>query len=290
MPTDWVIQHTKTGQKASMYSKRPLQFSLPPPADQEGAMRKSGVSAIEQDNSDEFGRRKSQNSNLTSPIMTTAPTVSTSNVSFRISIESLKQETNQRRSKSPSLTRETSTSIEIIPQKYPVGKTRNGLSSIRRNATFLNLNCSCSELHKHLIENRYFCNENDMIREKAEEERVNDEQKTYLNVWDKIVKYFDLDLLRDLSYVNLMVGVTLGAFTEQNFSTLTPFILTEWGLDKQQVATAMSLLGTMDVAMRFSVIFIAEKIGWDNKTFFLVGILGMALGRISKSFSLILNE
>lgn len=82
-----------------------------------------------------------------------------------------------------------------------------------------------------------------------------------------------------------MIGVTLGAFVEQNFSLLTPFILAEWDLEKPQIATAMSLLAAMDVAMRFFMPFIADRIGWENKTFFLIGILGMCLGRIGKLLS-----
>lgn len=100
--------------------------------------------------------------------------------------------------------------------------------------------------------------------------------------WQKLVVFFDLDLLRDFTYVNLMMGVTLGNFAELNFSLLTPFVLAEWGFAKPQIALAMSLLGGVDISIRFFVPFIAGKIGWENKTFFLVGIFGMAMGRVCK--------
>ncbi|XP_055526240.1 uncharacterized protein LOC129718974 [Wyeomyia smithii] len=103
---------------------------------------------------------------------------------------------------------------------------------------------------------------------------------TKLTFLQKIAIFFDLDLLQDLVYVNIMVGITLANFAELNFSVLTPFVLGDFGLDKQQIAMAMSLLGAMDICCRFLIPFIAGKIGWDNRTFFLFGVLNMALGRI----------
>lgn len=153
-------------------------------------------------------------------------------------------------------------------------KLEEFVSLKKRNPTFASLNggCTCEEQRRMLLEKDLFEDDDEMI----EEEEKN------LTCWDKVMIFFDLDLLKDLTYVNLMVGVTLGAFTELNFSLLTPFILAEWGLEKPQIATAMSLLGGIDITMRFFVPFVAGKIGWENKTFFLFGILGMATGRIRK--------
>lgn len=75
---------------------------------------------------------------------------------------------------------------------------------------------------------------------------------------------------------------SIGNFAELNFSILTPFVLSDWGFTKSEIAMAMSLLGGVDIAIRFFIPFIAGKIGWENKTFFLVGIIGMAMGRICK--------
>lgn len=107
-------------------------------------------------------------------------------------------------------------------------------------------------------------------------------EEVEFSFWQKFCIFFDLDLLRDLTYVNLMVGVTIANFAELNYSILTPFVLADYGLTKAQTATSMSLLGAMDISVRFFVPFIAGKIGWENKTFFLFGVMGMAMGRVSK--------
>nr|XP_033330743.1 monocarboxylate transporter 13-like [Megalopta genalis]XP_033330744.1 monocarboxylate transporter 13-like [Megalopta genalis]XP_033330745.1 monocarboxylate transporter 13-like [Megalopta genalis]XP_033330746.1 monocarboxylate transporter 13-like [Megalopta genalis]XP_033330747.1 monocarboxylate transporter 13-like [Megalopta genalis] len=108
-------------------------------------------------------------------------------------------------------------------------------------------------------------------------EHVEEEQKSF---WQKLIIFFDLDLLRDSIYVNLMMGLTLATFTELNFSLLTPFILAEYGYSKIQVATFMSILAGVDVLTRLTIPFIANLIGWSNRTFFLVGVCQMAVGRI----------
>lgn len=104
----------------------------------------------------------------------------------------------------------------------------------------------------------------------------------YGRMFRTIVVFFDLDLLRDPVYVNLMMGINLANFTELNFSLLTPFILSEYGLRKIDVATIMSVLAGVDVVTRITIPFIATRIGWENRTFFLIGIGGIALGRVGK--------
>lgn len=110
---------------------------------------------------------------------------------------------------------------------------------------------------------------------------VDHKHKKY-SLLQKIIIFFDLNLLKDPIYLNLMLGITLANFAEINFSILTPFVLKEFHFEKYQIATFMSLLGATDIAVRFFIPFIAGKIGWENKTFFLIGVLMMAFGRISK--------
>ncbi|CAD7089844.1 unnamed protein product [Hermetia illucens] len=124
------------------------------------------------------------------------------------------------------------------------------------------------------------CDEERKLLAAEQKEEECEEKDENLPFWRKVVIFFDLDLLRDFTYVNLMLGITIANFAEINFSILTPFILSDFGFDKPQIALMMSLLASMDTGMRFMIPFIAEKIGWDNQTFFLLGVLGMACGRI----------
>lgn len=91
-----------------------------------------------------------------------------------------------------------------------------------------------------------------------------------------------MDLLYDPVYVNMMFGITFATFAELNFSLMTPFILGEYGFSKIQVATVMSTLASIDGVTRLLIPFIADFVGWENRTFFLVGICGLATGRIGE--------
>uniref|UniRef100_A0A1B0CP54 Uncharacterized protein n=1 Tax=Lutzomyia longipalpis TaxID=7200 RepID=A0A1B0CP54_LUTLO len=43
----------------------------------------------------------------------------------------------------------------------------------------------------------------------------------------RVAKFFDLDLLQDPIYVNMMLGMSIAIFAELNFSLFTPFILAD---------------------------------------------------------------
>lgn len=119
----------------------------------------------------------------------------------------------------------------------------------------------------------------DSKEEKCEEDESEENELTFC---EKVAIFFDLDLLKDFTFINLMLGITLANFNELNFSILTPFILGDYGLTKPQVALFMSLLAGVDICVRFCIPFVAGKIGWDNNSFFLFGVMSMATGRVGK--------
>ncbi|XP_028163847.1 uncharacterized protein LOC114355282 isoform X1 [Ostrinia furnacalis] len=117
----------------------------------------------------------------------------------------------------------------------------------------------------------------DVFEPKKEEDEAEEENLTFCQ---KVAIFFDLDLLKDTTFINLMLGITLANFNELNFSILTPFILGDYGLSKSEVAFFMSLLAGVDLCVRFCIPFVAGKIGWDNNSFFLFGVMSMAMGRV----------
>lgn len=132
-----------------------------------------------------------------------------------------------------------------------------------------------TEYKEHNLKNKTESNE---VTEKV---LVESEQKPEkFKIWEKIALFFGFELFSDPIYVNLMLGLTLANFAEINFSILTPMVLKEFNFEQYETATFMSLLGATDIVVRFFIPFIADKIGWENKTFFLVGVLAMAFGRI----------
>ncbi|XP_036319133.1 uncharacterized protein LOC118733712 [Rhagoletis pomonella] len=121
-----------------------------------------------------------------------------------------------------------------------------------------------------------------VVPEKTIAEMIEDEEEARqkLPFYQKVIIFFDLDLLRDFTYVNLAMGMTIINFVEINFAILTPFILSDFKFTNTQIAFAMSSLGVCDVILRFLTPLLTAKIPLSNKNFFIVGILGMCFGRV----------
>lgn len=124
--------------------------------------------------------------------------------------------------------------------------------------------------------------DDDDVFEDKQNVNKDDDKEEELTFCQKLYLFFDLDLLKDYTFINLMLGITVANFNELNFSILTPFILGDYGFSKGDVALFMSLLAGVDICVRFCIPFVAGKIGWDNNSFFLFGVLSMAFGRVSK--------
>ncbi|XP_075154476.1 monocarboxylate transporter 6-like [Haematobia irritans] len=122
----------------------------------------------------------------------------------------------------------------------------------------------------------------DKMQEEVEEKNKDKRNKSFST---SIVSFLDLDLLRDLSFLNLVMGLTLANFVEVNFVVLTPFVLSDFGYALPEIALAMSLMGFSDLILRFLIPLIAIKLKLSNKVFFTFGSLGMCLGRFLLPFT-----
>ncbi|XP_075154468.1 uncharacterized protein LOC142228057 [Haematobia irritans] len=101
-----------------------------------------------------------------------------------------------------------------------------------------------------------------------------------VSLWQKVVVFFDLDLLKDFTFVNLAAGVSIMTFGEINFSILTPFILNSFGYSDTQISRAMSLLAVVDISVRFLGPFVLEKVKLPNQVLFGFGIVTISTGRL----------
>lgn len=153
------------------------------------------------------------------------------------------------------------------------------------------LRCTCAEERALMELNKMETYEvENSNKEKQVEDSAEDIQMTFC---EKVVAFFDLDLLRDFSFINLVAGLTIINFGELNFSILTPFILTDFGFETSQITLSISVLSGLDVITRFLVPFLTEKISWDNRVFFLIGVVGISIGRTvvacTRSFPVIIS-
>ncbi|XP_055910495.1 uncharacterized protein LOC129944858 [Eupeodes corollae] len=127
--------------------------------------------------------------------------------------------------------------------------------------------------------------EEEELLKKRQDNTKPDSPKEKLSIFHKIVDIFDLALLKDFGYVNIVMGLTLMNIIHMNFHYLTPFILTEFGLNSQQIAAAMTIEAGVGFVGKFLLALIVPRLKCDSKIWLIAGCLSMNLGRIALVFN-----
>lgn len=96
------------------------------------------------------------------------------------------------------------------------------------------------------------------------------------------VNFFDLKLLCDPVFVNIMIGMSLAIFAELNFSILTPFIMADFGLNTSQSATFLSILSIADLVFRFLAPFIGDYLKKPPRKMYMLTLFLLIISRFSK--------
>jgi hypothetical protein len=120
---------------------------------------------------------------------------------------------------------------------------------------------------------------------KEEDDKL-DEKKEKLTFWQRlgrgIVAFFDLGLLTDPLYVNLMLGMSLAICAELNFSLLTPFILADRGFDTDHIAIIMSVIAGLDIVFRFLAPFFSDYYKIQARDMYIIALIMLLSSRIGK--------
>lgn len=88
-----------------------------------------------------------------------------------------------------------------------------------------------------------------------------------------VIHFFDLTLLKDPKYVNIMIGMSLAIFAELNFSLLTPFMLADLKLTTSEIATFLSVLSIADLCFRFFAPFIGDYLKKPPRMMYSISLL-----------------
>lgn len=100
--------------------------------------------------------------------------------------------------------------------------------------------------------------------------------------YQKVVRFFDLDLLKDPVYVSIWFGMSIAFTGEINFSLLTPFILGDRNFDVQTTAMIMSFLATADIIFRFISPFVGNKTNLSARQLYLMSLVLLVITRTSE--------
>lgn len=141
-----------------------------------------------------------------------------------------------------------------------------GISSI----AFISALCYRSALQFSKVEARKEQTE-DFLESEAKENQKMENIKNFIEA-------MDLDLLKDKSLLNLIIGITMIIFAEINFFILVPFFLGEAGFVDQQISLLMSIFAGVDITFRFLAPFATQKVQLGNKPLFSIGISIISIG------------
>lgn len=97
-----------------------------------------------------------------------------------------------------------------------------------------------------------------------------------------VIHFFDLTLLKDPIYVNIMLGMSFAVFAELNFSLLTPFMLADLSLTTSEIATFLSVLSIADLCFRFFAPFIGDYLKKPPRIMYSISLLLLIGTRYSK--------
>ncbi|XP_055913189.1 uncharacterized protein LOC129946853 [Eupeodes corollae] len=126
-----------------------------------------------------------------------------------------------------------------------------------------------------------------------EEDFTTKVEQQKLTIFQKILKFLDLDLLKDFSYVNLALGLTLIQFVETNFTLMTPFILNDFDFNESQIKRSMNSMAICDLIMRILIpIVIRKLLRCSNEIVLLCALIGLGIGRtilvFNRSFNVVI--
>ncbi|CAG5056131.1 unnamed protein product [Parnassius apollo] len=93
-------------------------------------------------------------------------------------------------------------------------------------------------------------------------------------LFDRFIDFFDLTLLRDPIFVNILFGLSMASCVETNFSLLLPIILKDLlKFETADIAKIMAVIGFSDTLFRFVSPFIGEWCHKPPRVMYLVSLV-----------------
>lgn len=102
------------------------------------------------------------------------------------------------------------------------------------------------------------------------------------SIFKWLVQFFDLDLLRDKIYLNIMIGMAISIFAEINFAILTPFILSDLQFDSDAIANILLVMAIADLISRFCSPFVADRFDISIRNCYVISLIMLVVTRMGK--------
>ncbi|PNF41712.1 hypothetical protein B7P43_G03459 [Cryptotermes secundus] len=101
----------------------------------------------------------------------------------------------------------------------------------------------------------------------------------HIPYWKRVVHFMDLDLLKDLIYLNILFGLSIFYVAELNFRMIVPFFLNDLGYTKQDTAFFLSMTAVSDILARAVLPPICDRVKIRRRTLFAIASIFLGLSR-----------
>lgn len=107
------------------------------------------------------------------------------------------------------------------------------------------------------------------------------EENIFRRSFNWLVETFDLTLLKNVTFVNTLIGISLADFGEINFMMITPMVLDELNFNIVEVASLMSTIAISDIIFRFLSPFIGDFLRQSPRLMFIHGMIIFLFARLA---------
>ncbi|TMW49112.1 hypothetical protein DOY81_005795 [Sarcophaga bullata] len=108
---------------------------------------------------------------------------------------------------------------------------------------------------------------------------VSCEKEDDRSVWQIIVDFLDLTLLKKPIYVNIVLGISFALYSDIAFFTLQPLYMFELGFNKPDTANVIAIGAAADLASRIFLAFLAVFIQMPSRYIYLAGSFFTVISR-----------
>ncbi|XP_046820578.1 uncharacterized protein LOC124424951 isoform X1 [Vespa crabro] len=177
-------------------------------------------------------------------------------------------------------------SLSIFDEDPACQPLRKNLSFSSTNKISKAKSCQSIREDNHIPQNNNEIMINDSNIENQNDTCEKQKKKTrFVRILQWIIAFYDLDLLRDRIYVNIMLGMSIAIFAEINFSLLTPFILADRGLLTNEIAIIMSTIASVDLVLRCCAPYLGEWLHLTPRPMYTISLILLIISRTGLIFT-----
>ncbi|XP_047347862.1 uncharacterized protein LOC124948380 isoform X2 [Vespa velutina] len=169
-------------------------------------------------------------------------------------------------------------SLKIFDEDLACQPLRKNLSFSSTNKMSKAKSCQSIKEDNHIPNNEIMINDSNIKNQNDTYEKQKKKTR-FVRILRWIIAFYDLDLLRDRIYVNIMFGMSIAIFAEINFSLLTPFILADRGLSTNEIAIIMSTIASVDLVLRCCAPYLGEWLHQTPRPMYTISLILLIISR-----------